>query len=799
MLPPSSKKKKLLKISKMPMKRFNQLILVVTLTFFCRGAFATQADDTKITIDEQNAGPTPFISQLALTASDTSVIKSIQFSITPKPGSVTRPLSGTYAQDYLVSRGYLVPPSSQIFLPVYGLYADFTNTVTLTYSFLDGSSKTDSTTIATPTFDDEDCGYNSPTVLQARTDSTALSYDYIFVKSGCGSYSPIILDSDGTVRWVSTMGIPGALTASSHFYMNAVYESGPGTPTLSRVDLDGTITMLGDYSADGVVNFHHNIDSGKTGILLEADTTDLYESVIMEVDLSGTVLKTWNMADIISAAMVAGGDDPSQFVYPSPTDWFHNNAVTYKRADDSLIVSSRENFVISIDYETGAIKWILGDQTKKWFEFPSLAAFAIDMTPGSLPPIGQHSTSITYDQDLLLFDDGFFSTFQQPPGVNRTYASPRKYQLNLNDIGSTGGDPGTATVVWNYEQNQSINDPICSSVYEDAPLNYLIDYAFIGGFANPPQTAQLLGLDAAGEQVFYYQYPALLCTVFYNSIPIHLESSKFPVVGPRALNLSTRGMVSSGDDTLIGGFIVTGADAKKVVLRVLGPSLSNAGLTGVVTDPVLTLFDSSGAVVATNDDWQTDADAAELTADGLAPGDPAESALVETLAPGAYTFTASTKDSSSGIGLVEAYDLSPTATSQLANISTRGLVGTGDNVLISGFIIGDVANATVVVRGLGPSLAAAGVSDPLPNPLLTIYDSNGAAINSNDNWQDNVNKIDIEGNGLAPSDDAESATILHPPAGAYTAIVSGAGGGTGVSLLEVYDLDATTSPAPAKR
>jgi len=108
------------------------------------------------------------------------------------------------------------------------------------------------------------------------------------------------------------------------------------------------------------------------------------------------------------------------------------------------------------------------------------------MTPGSLPPIGQHSTSITYDQDLLLFDDGFFSIFQQPPGVNRTYASPRKYQLNLNDV-TTTDDRGTATVVWNYEQNQTILDPICSSVYEDAPLNYLIDYAFIGGFTNPPQ------------------------------------------------------------------------------------------------------------------------------------------------------------------------------------------------------------------------------------------------------------------------------------------------------------------------
>ena len=487
---------------KMLMKPHPLITVVALLFFFARGAFATQADDTTITIAGQSAGPTPFISQLTLTASDTSVIKSIQFTIAPKPGSVTRPLSGTYAQDYMISRGYLVPPSTEIFLPVYGLYDGYTNNVTLTYNFLDGSSKTDSTTITTDVFDDQGCGYKNPTVLQARTDSTDLSYDYIFVRSGCGDFSPVILDTDGALRWVSTMGIPNALTASSLFLNGAAYET--SGPTLNRVDLDGTITVLGDYSTDGVVNFHHNIDPGKTGVLLEADTNDFYESVIMEVDLSGALLKTWNLADIISAAMTAGGDDPSQFVYPAPTDWFHSNAVTYNQADDSLIVSSRENFVICLDYETGAIKWILGDETKKWFQFPSLAQFAITMTPGSLPPIGQHALSITFDQDLLLYDDGFFSNFQQPPGVNRTYSSPRKYQLNLTDP-STGGDPGTATEVWNYEQDQSILSPICSSVYEDAPLNYLIDHAFVGGFGSSTPYAQLLGLDAAGNTVFYYQ------------------------------------------------------------------------------------------------------------------------------------------------------------------------------------------------------------------------------------------------------------------------------------------------------
>ena len=777
------------------MKTCSLIIVSALLTVVSHLACASQADDTTITITGQAAGPTPFISQLTLTASDASVIKSIQFTIAPKTGSVTRPLSGTYSHDYLVSRGDILPSSNQIFLPVYGLYDGFSNTVTLTYYFFDGSLKTDSTTIATAVFDDGVCDYKSPTVLQARTDSTDLSYDYIFIRSGCGSFSPVMVDTDGALRWVSTMGVSSALVASSAFFNNAAYETLDST--LSRVDLDGTITLLGDYSSNDVVNFHHNIDPGKTGLLLEADTSTLYESVVMEVDLAGTLLKTWNLADIISAAMIAGGDDPSQFVYPAPTDWFHNNAVAYNRADDSLIISSREDFVICIDYETSAIKWILGDKTKKWFEFPSLAQFALTVTPGGLPPIGQHATSISYDQDLLLFDDGFFSNFQQPPGVNRTYASPRKYQLNLEDV--SAGGAGTATEAWNFERNQSILDPICSSVYEDAPLNYLIDYAFIGGFMAPSPTAQLLGLDAAGETIFNYQYPTNFCDTAYNSLPVHLENSKYPTVGPQALNLSTRGNISSGDNALIGGLIVSGTGPKKVVLRAIGPSLSNSGLSGTLADPTLTLFDATGTVIATNDDWASDPGAAELTADGLAPTNSVESATVQSLEPGSYTVVVTGKDSTPGIGLVEAYDLTPGPASMLANISTRGLVaGTGDNVLISGFIVGDVANATVIIRALGPSLAAFGLS-PLQDPELTVYDSNGSAIATNDNWQDDVNAFYITKNGLAPTNNLEAAIILHPPAGAYSTIVQGTQGGSGIGLVEVYDLDAAASPSPGRR
>ena len=741
-------------------------------------AGATQANDTTITLTGHTAGATPFISNLTLQVSNTTVLKSIQFTITPKPGSVTRPLSGTYSNEYLVSRGFEHSP--QIILPVYGLYAGYANVVRLTYRFLDGSSKQAATAITTATFDDQGCDYNNPTKLQPRTHSTRLSYDYIFDSSSCGTFSPVILDSDGALRWVSTLFKPIGLFASSTFFDNAIYAT--QRSQLFRVELDGEVSLLSDYRDIGVVDLHHNIDVGKKGLLIQPDTTSYFESTILEVDSSdGRVLKTFNMAQIIRAAMVAGGDDPNQFVFPTPTDWFHNNGAAYNRADDSLIVSSRENFVICLDYETRAIKWILGDPTKKWHQFASLRKFALAIAPGSLPPIGQHAPSITFDQNLMVFDNGAPSVFQRPPGNYRNYASPRKYTLDL--VGKV------ATEVWNYPANQNIHCPICSSVYEDAPYNYLIDYAFVnGGPPNVPTFAQLMGLDTAGERIFYYQYATQGCNTAYNSTPIHLENTKFPSVGPQPLNLSTRGMVSEGDNVVIGGFIITGTEPKTLVLRALGPSLSGFGLSDVLRDPVLSVYDSSHTLIAANDNWQSDPNHFVVEANGLTPPNVLESATAQTLAPGAYTVIVRGKQVTPGIGLVELYDLSPVSNSKLKNMSTRGSVGTGDNVLISGFIIGDVGSGTVVVRALGPSLASFGVSNPLSDPVLTIYDSKGSAIVTNDNWHDSVNWTDVRKNGLAPPNALEPALVLHLPAGKYTAIVSGANDATGVSLVEVYTL-----------
>ncbi len=451
------------------------------------------------------AGPTPFISFVQLKVGDFGTLKSAQFQIDPKVGSETRPVKVRYSRRYLADRGYLNTDTGKLTIPVFGLYAGRSNNVTISVGFADGIMRRTTLAIQTAAFDGGT--YSNPTVIQSRLPGTTLSYDFILLKSYADPTTPIIIDSDAEIRWIGTANIG---TQDVALFDNAFYLGG-GT-SLFRMEFDGTTTELADYSSIGVTGFHHNFDPGKTGLILDVDTASYTECVNLEVDSAGNVLKTWNLAEIVSAAMIAGGDDPSQFVKTSPTDWFHNNATAYRSSDNSLIVSSRENFVIAIDYDSGAIKWILGDPTKKWHQFASLRQFELALGPHTHPPIGQHAVSMPGDQ-LLLFDDGAASNYQMPPGENRTYSAPRRYQLDANN--------SQATEVWHYLPIPSIYSPFCSSVYEDAPDNYLIDYT-LGG---PYIFTGLVGLDGEGNKAFDYHYTELdFCGTAWNAAIIHWEN-----------------------------------------------------------------------------------------------------------------------------------------------------------------------------------------------------------------------------------------------------------------------------------
>jgi hypothetical protein len=234
---------------------------------------------------------------------------------------------------------------------------------------------------------------------------------------------------------------------------------------------------------------------------------------------------------------------------------------------------------------------------------------------------------------------------------------------------------------------------------------------------------------------------------------------------------------------MIGGFIIGGSTPKKVLIRAVGPNLANYGVTGVLADPTLQLF-SGQTVIASNDDWGSASNAAEIQASTLAPVNPKEAAILSTLNPGAYTAIVSGVGGGTGVGIVEVYELDHPEI-PLINISTRGQVLTGNDVMIGGFIVQGTSNQTVLIRAVGPNLANYGVTGVLANPTLSLY-SGQTVIASNDDWGTAANAAAILATGLAPVSPLESAILISLPPGAYTAIVSGANGGTGVGIVEVF-------------
>jgi hypothetical protein len=249
--------------------------------------------------------------------------------------------------------------------------------------------------------------------------------------------------------------------------------------------------------------------------------------------------------------------------------------------------------------------------------------------------------------------------------------------------------------------------------------------------------------------------------------------------------------VETGNNVVIGGFIITGNATKIVAVRGIGPSLSAFGISDALADPTLELRASDGSLILQNDNWQDDsAQAAQLTALGLAPTNSKESALVGPLQPGTYTAIVAGKNQGTGVGLVEMYDTNGAASAQLANISTRGFVRTGENVMVGGFILGGSPNNTqIVLRGIGPSLSQFGLSPVLDDPTLELHDTNGTTLIANDDWQsDPASAAALTAAGFALSDPKESGIFMSLPAGQFTAILAGKNGGIGIGLVEIYNL-----------
>jgi len=249
-------------------------------------------------------------------------------------------------------------------------------------------------------------------------------------------------------------------------------------------------------------------------------------------------------------------------------------------------------------------------------------------------------------------------------------------------------------------------------------------------------------------------------------------------------NISTRMPVQTGSNVSIAGFIVSGTDPKKVLIRAIGPSLAAFGITNALQDPTLELHTANSLLLG-DDNWQSTANANEIPAT-YQPHDPHESAIFATLQPGSYTAIMAGSGGSTGVGLIEVYDFDDSVDSKLSNVSTRGFVGTDNDVMIGGFIAaGGNGSTEVVIRAMGPSLAQFGISNFLADPTVAVFNSNGGLVSSNDNWKTSQQTA-IQLTGLAPASDLESAILSTLPAGNYTAVVRGKNGSTGVALVEAY-------------
>jgi len=363
--------------------------------------------------------------------------------------------------------------------------------------------------------------------------------------------------------------------------------------------------------------------------------------------------------------------------------------------------------------------------------------------------------------------------------------SPGKITLNGNYTQESTGvlniEIGGYTAVTEYDQ---------FAVSGSAALAGTLNLTLINGFRPKVNDVfQILTYGSFTGGFTTINFTGLTAQVIYAAGGITIKVLTVPDI---PLNIATRLLVNPDPNQLIGGFIITGTQPKKVIIRAIGPSLA-AFFNGVLADPTLQLFQGNTLLVS-NDNWKIrDSDGssqqAEVEATTVPPSNALESAIVATLAPGAYTAVLRGKGNTSGIAVVEAYDLDQNAKSKLANIATRGLVGTNENVMIGGFITGGngQADSKVVIRAIGPSLAAFGIPNVLQDPLLELHNQNGTTIQTNDDWQQ-TQAAEISRTGLAPTDPRESAMVTTLPDGNYTAIVRGKNNATGVAVVEVYSV-----------
>jgi hypothetical protein len=475
------------------------------------------AEQSQVALAGMTAGVSPFIELVRLQGTQFDNLDAVEFTIQPKAGSLSRPVHVSESLAWLTRQAHYASGAATVEIPIFGLYAGYSNTVDINLRYRDGSTKALTATIPTATYVDPHSIYDH---LQIRTSRTTanLGFDYFYLKA---TGSPVVVDTDGQIRWT---GDPTIADAGHSIVDNGSFVIGNSTSLgITYAQFDGTSTQgqVTSPQSPTYTDFHHNIDPGKTGFLAEFDAEknggSYIETILAEIDRGGNVLQDWDLGEIIGGYMQSQGDDPDLFVRPG-TDWFHMNASTYDPSDDSVIVSSRENFVIKLDYQTKQIKWIFGDPTKYWFTFPSLRAKALTLSSG-LYPIGQHGVSVIGPHQLLLFNNGYPS-FRQPTGApsgdSRNYSAVVAYSIDEANR--------TVTQDWSFDHDQTLQSTICGDAAQASDGSVLIDYAYTVDPATQSTQARLVGLTPSHDVAFDFAFPTSLCSAAFNAQVINLES-----------------------------------------------------------------------------------------------------------------------------------------------------------------------------------------------------------------------------------------------------------------------------------
>jgi len=459
-----------------------------------------------------------FANTAEITPGNIDQISTINFIVHTKPGNMSKDINVTYSLDYLKREGYVHADTGTIDVPVFGLYPGYLNSVDLTVSRIDNTSETTPLTIQTDDFvsDYKMTGivinkqYVSPEVSYLLIDSTPTA--------------PIIVDIDGEVRWQST--IAGESVRPVYFDGSGFLEGELDGSKVFKINFSGQIIQSNFLADSRYSSFHHDIELGKQGLLATVGFLDSSvpmnvinepESVLIELTPQGGIINSWDFDEIVGEEITSKGENPSTFVQNN-VDWFHMNSAIYSPQDDSLTVSSRENFVLKVDYSTKKIKWIMGNTEKQWYQnYPqSLRPLALGITGKA--PIGQHALSIIGDPDhLLLFNNGFGNNALPYVGDSRTYSAVSLYEIDESQM--------TANEIWTFDDNQELYSPICGSAFKTSSGLYLVDFATTDSMT----AARIMVVDDSKNIYFDMRIPKRSidlnsCDTAYRAREINLDS-----------------------------------------------------------------------------------------------------------------------------------------------------------------------------------------------------------------------------------------------------------------------------------